>query len=52
LQIVQATRVGFRPKARAKVVGSFTPNYPAIADGYVYVKASRELVCLDLRPVK
>ena len=37
-------------KHRAQITRRATRNYPAIANGYVYVKGPRKLVCLDFRP--
>jgi outer membrane protein assembly factor BamB len=49
LQLAKASPVEFKIKCRAQVVTPFTRSYPAIADGYVYVKGPRKLVCVDLR---
>lgn len=48
LQWGKASPAGFKVISRAQVVGRTTRNYPAIADGYVYVKGPRKLVCVDL----
>jgi outer membrane protein assembly factor BamB len=39
----------FRITSRAQIVGRTTRSYPAIADGLVYIKGPKKLVCLDLR---
>ena len=39
-------------KTRAQVTRRYTRNFPAIANGLVYVKGPRKLVCLDLRVQK
>lgn len=39
----------FRPLARAQVLPPTIRAYPAIADGFVYVRNENTLVCLDLR---
>jgi outer membrane protein assembly factor BamB len=52
LQLAKASPKGFKIKSRAQVVGKPTRSYPAIADGYVFVKGPRTLVCLDLRAAK
>jgi outer membrane protein assembly factor BamB len=38
-----------RPLARAQVLPPTVRAYPAIADGFVYVRNENTLVCLDLR---
>jgi outer membrane protein assembly factor BamB len=52
LQLAKANPQGFKVQSRAQVVGRTTRSYPAIADGYVFVKGPRQLVCLDLRAQK
>jgi len=52
LELVKATPKGFQLKNRVQVVGSPTRSYPAIVDGYAFVRGPRELVCLDLRARK
>jgi outer membrane protein assembly factor BamB len=39
----------FRPLARAQILPATVRAYPAIADGFVYVRNENTLVCLDLR---
>jgi outer membrane protein assembly factor BamB len=49
LQLIEANPKAFKVKARMQVVGRTTRTYPAVADGFVYVKGPKKLVCLDLR---
>ena len=48
LQLAQASSKEFKVKSRVQVVGRTTRNYPALADGFAYIKGPRKLVCLDL----
>jgi len=48
LQLVKANPKEFKTKARMQVVGRTARSYPAIADGFVYVKGPKQLVCVDL----
>jgi outer membrane protein assembly factor BamB len=49
LQLIEANPKRFKARAQLQVVGRTTRSYPAIADGFVYVKGPRKLVCVDLR---
>ena len=49
LQLAQASPKEFKVKARAQVLGRNTRSYPAVADGFVFVRGAKKLVCLDLR---
>ena len=49
LQLAEANPKEFKVKAQMQVVGKTTRSYPAIADGFVYVKGTKKLVCVDLR---
>ncbi len=49
LVLVRATPSGLQIKSRVQVVGTPTRSYPAIVDGYAFIKGPKELVCLDLR---
>jgi outer membrane protein assembly factor BamB len=49
LVIAAASPDAFRPLARAQVLPSTVRAYPAIADGFLYVRNEDTLVCLDLR---
>lgn len=50
LQLATATPKEFKIKHRAQVVGRTTRSYPALVDGFAYIKGPRQLVCVDLRP--
>lgn len=52
IQVAKASPKGFQMAHRVQVVGRPTRSYPAIADGYVFVKGTKKLVCLDLRAKK
>jgi hypothetical protein len=49
LVIAAASPDAFRPLARAQVLPSVVRAFPAIADGFLYVRNENTLVCLDLR---
>ena len=49
LMLARATPKDLQVKCRTQVVGRPTRSYPAIADGYAFIKGPKELVCLDLR---
>jgi outer membrane protein assembly factor BamB len=49
LQLASATAKEFKIKHRAQIVGRPTRSYPAIADGFAYIKGPKQLVCVDLR---
>ena len=40
---------GFQPIARAQILQGVVGPYPAIADGFLYVRNDNTLVCVDLR---
>ena len=44
-----ATPAGFRPKARAQILSFGVRAYPALADGILYARSTRQMVCVDLR---
>ena len=48
-QLATATPKEFKIKHRAQIVGRPTRSYPAIADGFAYIKGPKQLVCVDLR---
>jgi hypothetical protein len=48
LVIVEATAEGFRETARARVLG-MTRQAPVIANGRLYLRDDREIVCIDVR---
>jgi len=45
----QATPDGFQPKCRAQILTSEVRAFPAVAEGFIYVRSKDQLVCLDLR---
>jgi outer membrane protein assembly factor BamB len=56
LMIAPASPQAFRPTAKAQVLRGVARPYPALADGFLYVRTERDektdessLVCLDLR---
>jgi len=49
LVLARATPKGLQVKSRAQIVGRPTRSYPAIVNGYAFIKGPKELVCLDLR---
>lgn len=49
LQMVKADPKKFQCTARAQVLGRNTRSYPAVADGFVYLRGQKKLVALDLR---
>jgi outer membrane protein assembly factor BamB len=49
LNLAAASPDGFRPLARAQVLPPTLRAYPALADGFLYVRNDDTLVCLDLR---
>lgn len=49
LQLATATPAALKIKHRAQVVGRPTRSYPALADGFAYIKGPKQLVCVDLR---
>jgi hypothetical protein len=50
--VVWRSPKGLQIKSRGQVVGRPTRSYPALADGYAFIKGPKELVCLDLRARK
>jgi outer membrane protein assembly factor BamB len=49
LMLARATSSGLQIKSHAQIVGRPTRSYPALVDGYAFLKGPKELVCLDLR---
>ena len=47
--LAPASPDAFKPIARAQVLQGTVRAYPALADGYVYLRNDDTLVCLDLR---
>ncbi len=50
LVIADVSRDGYAPLASAKVLPPTVRAYPALADGFFYVRNETTLICLDLRP--
>ena len=50
LLIAEASPDAFRPVASAQVIDAPVRAYPALANGYLYVRNTNTLICLDLRP--
>ena len=44
-----ATPTGFKPKARAQILSFGVRAYPALADGILYARSTRQMVCVGLR---
>jgi outer membrane protein assembly factor BamB len=49
LMLAPASPKGFQPVAKAQVLPATVRSYPAIADGRIYIRNEKALVCLDLR---
>jgi outer membrane protein assembly factor BamB len=49
LILAAASPDGFKPFARAQVLPPTLRAYPALSDGFLYVRNDNTLVCLDLR---
>jgi outer membrane protein assembly factor BamB len=49
LVLAEASPQAFRPIARAQILPATVRAYPALADGFVYVRNENTFVCLDLR---
>ena len=49
LVMAAASPDAFRPLVRAQILPPTVRAYPAIADGFLYVRNENTLVCLDLR---
>jgi outer membrane protein assembly factor BamB len=49
LILAAASPDAFRPLARAQILPATVRAFPALADGYLYVRNEKTLVCLDLR---
>ena len=47
--LAPASPDGFKPIARAQILPATIRGYPAVSDGFVYVRNENTLVCLDLR---
>lgn len=49
LILAEASPAAFRPLARAQILAPTLRAYPALADGFLYVRNDDTLLCLDLR---
>jgi outer membrane protein assembly factor BamB len=49
LVLAEASPEAFRPIARVQILPATVRAYPAITDGFLYVRNENTLVCLDLR---
>jgi outer membrane protein assembly factor BamB len=49
LVIAQATPAAYQPIATAKILPATIRSFPAIANGYMYVRNEKTLVCLNLK---
>ena len=49
LVLAPASPQGFKPIARAQILPGVLRPYPAISDGFLYVRNENTLLCLDLR---
>jgi hypothetical protein len=49
LMLADASPDAFRPLARAQVLPATVRAFPALADGFLYLRNENTLVCLDLR---
>jgi outer membrane protein assembly factor BamB len=49
LVLAPASPQGFKPIARAQILPGVLRPYPALADGFLYVRNENTLLCLDLR---
>ena len=47
--LAPASPEAFHPIARAQILNGVVRPYPALADGFLYVRNENTLVCLDLR---
>ena len=50
LVIAPASPNGFEPTARGQILGATTRAIPALADGRLYARDGKNLVCIDLAP--
>lgn len=49
LIVAPATPKGFRPAAKARLLDHTVRSYPALADGFLYVRNEKTLACFNLR---
>ena len=50
LIVTAATPDAYRPLARAQILSGTVRAYPALSDGFLFVRNDDMLLCLDLRP--
>ena len=50
LILAEASPAGFKSLARAKILDGVVRAYPALANGLLYARNEKRLVCVDLRP--
>ena len=50
LILAPASPAGFRPTARAQILGFHTRALPALSNGRFYARDPKQLICVDLRP--
>jgi hypothetical protein len=50
LILAPASPDAFKPMARAHVLPEVVRAFPALANGFLYARNDKTLVCLDLRP--
>ena len=49
LQMASATPDAYRPAAKARLMDGVVRSYPALADGFLYVRGEKTLACFNLR---
>lgn len=49
MMLAPASPDGFKPLARARILPGVVRAYPALSEGFVYVRNDNTLICLDLR---
>lgn len=52
LVLAPASPLEFRPTSRAQLLPGTVRAYPAVAQGFLYARNEKTLVCVDLRPQK
>ena len=50
--LAPASPDAFKPIVRAQILPATIRAYPAVSDGFVYIRNENTLVCLDLRQPK
>jgi hypothetical protein len=49
LVLAPAASDGFHPSAKASILSKVTRSYPALADGKLYARDEKSLVCVRLK---